>query len=460
MDLHDYIDTLRRRWRLVTLCVLLGLAGAVAVTTLMPPTYTATAQLFVATSDEDSGNAYQGGLFTQQRVKSYTRIITSPAVLNGVISELGLNTTPGRLADKIDAQAPLDTTLVDIRVSDGSAERAQAIADATAVQFTKYITAIEGSTADAPPLVKASVVGGSEPPSSPTSPRPALNLAIGLLVGAVVGVACAVLRQSLDTTVRSTDDLGTGLGVTVLAAIPPPRRQGAGGQIGTTQRSEALAQLRTRLRFSTENGFPASVLVGGALPQEGRTRTAVDLATTVARPGQRVVLVEADLRRPCLSTALGLRHGPGLTDVLAHGIPLYQALQDWDEGGLRVLPAGPVPADPGTLLSSPDFARVVRALCSDADLVVVDSPPVLSFADAAALAPATDGVLFVVRAGRARRGDAERALDAFTAVRVRVLGAVLTGARAEGVIAWQPPSEPGRAACTQVPDAVPTEQHG
>jgi len=443
MDLHEYIDTLRRRWRFVTVCVLLGLAAAVAVTALMPRSYTATAQLFVATSDEDSGNAYQGGLFTQQRVKSYTRIVTSPSVLGGVISELGLHTTPGRLAEKIDAQAPLDTTLVDIRVTDRSADRAQAIADQTALQFTKYISAIEGSTVDAPPLVKASVVGGSEPPSTPASPRPALNLGIGLLLGAVAGVAGAVLRESLDTTVRSVDDLAKGLGLPVLGAVPPPGRP----------RAEAVGLLRARLRFSTDEGSPASVLVAGALPAEGRTRTAIDLATSVARTGQRVILVEADLRRPRLATELHLSDGPGLADVLAHGVPLYQALQSW--GGLRVLAAGPPPADPGTLLSSPDLARLTRALASDADLIVVDSPPLLSFADATVLASVTDGVLLVVRARRTRRGDVKRALDSLAVVRARVLGAVLTGARADARTNWQPPSHPEHRTPARVGEPVP-----
>ncbi|MFJ3669983.1 Wzz/FepE/Etk N-terminal domain-containing protein [Streptomyces sp. NPDC090106] len=439
MDLHDYIGTMRRRWRFVAVCVLLGLAGAIAVTALMPRTYTATAQLFVATSDEDSGNAYQGGLFTQQRVKSYTRIVTSPAVLDGVITELGLDTTPGRLAQRIEAQAPLDTTLVDIRVSDGSAQRAQAIADQTALQFTKYIAAIEGSASNAPPLVKASVVGGSEPPTTPTSPRPALNLGIGLLLGLAAGFCGAVLRQQWDTTVRSTRDIAD---LDPLAAVPAPVR----GRPDPTERTEALARLRTGLRFGTEGGLPATVLVTSALPEEGRTRTALDLATSVARTGRRVVLVEADLRRPRLAADLALGDGPGLSGVLARGVPLYQALRTWD--GIRVLPAGPVPADPGTLLSSQDLPRLLRALGSDADLVVLDSPPLLPFGDAAVLAPATEGTLLVIRAGRTRRGDADRALDALAAVRARVLGTVLTGARPEDRADWRPPrhEEPARPA--------------
>jgi non-specific protein-tyrosine kinase len=444
MDLHDYLDALRRRWRFVMACVLLGLAGAVAVTALMPRTYTATAQLFIATSDENSGDAYQGGLFTQQRVKSYTRIVTSPAVLDGVITQLGLHTTPGLLAEKISAQAPLDTTLVDIRVKDGSADRAQAIADATAGQFTKYLAAIEASSVGAPPLIKASVVGGSQPPSSPTSPRPGLNVAIGLVAGIAVGATAAVLRQSLDTTIRTAADLSGWLSLTTLGTVPPPARQRADSarHLGTTRRTEALSQLRTRLTFSAGNGIPDSLLVSSARPGEGRTRTAIDLATSVAATGHRVILLEADLRRPRLAAELGLHGTPGLTGALTRNTPLYTALESWGDGLIRVLPAGSAPADPNTLLSSPGMASLLRALEADADLVVVDSPPLLSFADGAVLAAMTQGVLLVARAGKTRRDDAVRALDTLTAVHAPVLGAVLTGTHAEGLADWQPPRNP------------------
>ncbi|MBW8736387.1 MAG: hypothetical protein JF621_04350 [Streptomyces turgidiscabies] len=454
MDLHDYIATLRQRWLFVTVCVLLGLAGALAVTALMPRTYMATAQLFIATGDEDSANAYQGGLFTQQRVKSYTRIVTSPAVLDGVISKLDLNTTPGQLAQKISAQAPLDTTLVDIQVSDPSATQAQAIADETAAQFTKYIVTVEGSAVGSPPLVKPSVVGGSQPPSTPTSPRPALNVAIGLLAGIVLGVGGAVLRRSLDTTIRSADDINSYLDLTTVGTVPPldRRHSNSGSRAGTTRRTEALSLLRTRLRFSDGDRIPNSLLISSALPQEGRTQTAIDLATNVARTGQRVILLEADLRRPRLTADLGLRGTHGLTSVLTGRTPLYDALESWGDGHIRVLPSGPATGDPSTLLSSPDMKQLLRTLEADADLVVVDSPALLPFADGSALASVTEGVLFVVRTGKTQRDVALRALDSLTAVHARVLGAVLTGAHAEGLADWQPPREPKGPDHVRAPD--------
>lgn len=437
MDLHDYLHVLRRRWHFVVACVLLGLAAAVTVTALTPSTYTAKAQLFIATRDDDSAEAYQGGLFTQQRVKSYTQIADSTAVLRGVISELDLNTVPGKLAPKISAKAPLDTTLVDIQVVDPSAARAQQIADETANQLTRYIADIEKSSPDAKPLVTASVVGDSQPPSTPTSPRLSMNLAVGLFAGIVVGVGGAVLRNTLDLTVRSAGDVSRHLQVPTVGVVPGAGgrgRTGGAGATAATRRAEAFGQLRTRLQAADGDRPPASVLVTSALPGEGRTGTAVDLARSFTRTGRRVVLVEADLRRPHLAADLGLRGSAGLAGVLTGRTELYDALQPWQDGLLRVLPAGdPVPSDPSALLSSGEAARTLRALEAEADLVVVDSPPLLPFADAAALASATEGVLLVVRTGRTRRDLARRALDSLTAVRARVLGVVLTSGPADGI---------------------------
>ncbi len=436
MDLRDYIDVLRRRWRFVVVCILLGLAAAVTVTALTPSTYTAQAQLFIATKDEDSADAYQGGLFTQQRVKSYTQIADSTAVLRGVVSELGLDTTPGKLAAKISANAPLDTTLVDIRVVDPSATRAQAIADETAVQLTDYIADIEKSSADARPLVTASVVGNSQPPSAPTSPRPSVNLAVGLFAGVVVGAGGAVLRNTLDVTVRSAGDVRRHLGLPTAGVIPAARerrRSGITSLDETPLRAEAFSQLRTRLRVADEGRLPGSVLITSALPGEGSTGTALDLAKSVARTGRRVVLVEADLRRPRLATRLGLRETGGLTGVLTGQVGLYDALDPYEDGLLRILPSGSVlPPDPSALLSTGEMEQLLRALEADSDLVVVDSPPLLPFADAAVLASVADGVLLVIRSGKTRREPARRALDGLTAVGARVLGAVLVSAPAGG----------------------------
>ncbi|MGF1432399.1 YveK family protein, partial [Kitasatospora sp. LaBMicrA B282] len=221
MDLRDYLRVLRERWRFVVASLLLFVAAAGAAIALTPRTYTAHARLFVATSDVSSANAYQGGLFSEERVKSYTQIVNSPPVIDGVINALHLHTTPSQLAGKISATAPLDTVLVDIAVTDSSPLQAQAIADVTATQFTQFVNVIEQTTpGSGAPLVKVSPVGPSTAPTSPTTPQPALYLGIAVAAGLAVGISGALLRATLDTRLRSREDVRRELGRPVLAAVP------------------------------------------------------------------------------------------------------------------------------------------------------------------------------------------------------------------------------------------------
>ncbi|MFI7007324.1 polysaccharide biosynthesis tyrosine autokinase [Streptomyces sp. NPDC050145] len=429
MDLRDYAQVLHRRWRFIAACAFLGLCVAGLVTWLMPRTYTARAQLFVATSDKDSSNAYQGALFTQQRVKSYTQIVNSPALLGQVVSELGLRMTPDQLAVHVSATVPLDSVLVDIRVNDKSPKQAQRIADATAVQFTKFVAGIEQPSAGGAPLVKVSVVGPSQLPKSPTSPHVALNLAIGLLAGLVVGVTGAGVRESLDTTMRTAHDVSRHTGLTTLGVLPVERGRGRppvlpdAGPAGST---EAVAQLRTNLRFGSGGQMPRSLVITSAEWDEGKTATALDLMVSLGRAGQRVVLVEADLRKPWLAAHLGLDSATGLSSVLEGEATLADALQDYEGPLTRILPGGPPAPNPSELLGSSAMARVLRALEEDADVVLLNGPPLLAFTDSAVLAAEAGGALLVVRAGQTPRDKVRSALDKLAAVRATVLGIVLT----------------------------------
>lgn len=420
MDLPGYIRVLRERWRFIAACVLIGLCAAAVATLLMPRVYTARAQLFVATSDENGANAYQGGLFAQQRVQSYTQIVNSPVVVKGVIGALGLPTTPDQLIGQISVAAPPNTVLINITVRDGSPQRAQAIADATAAEFTRFVTRIEPTSPDGTPMVEIGVVGPADPPVAPTGPQPVLNLAIGLFAGIVAGIAGAVLREVLDTSVRTSEDVDCDLGLTTLGVIPPadPRR-------GPPKRAEAFRQLRTNLQFIDGGRMPRSVVVTSAASGDGRTATLVDLAVSHARAGQRVIVVETDLRRPVLTESLGLADGAGLSSVLTGRAALAEALRDWGDGLLRVLPSGPVASDASELLASEDMKHLLRTLEGEADLVLLDSPPLLPFTDGAVLAAEADAALLVVRAGRTGRGPLRAALASLVAVDARLLGVVL-----------------------------------
>ena len=202
MDLRDYARTLRKRWALVALCILLAVGAAAVATLAATKMYTSTTQLFISARDQSGAisDAYQGGLFTQQRVKSYAQVADSPAVTDRVAADLGI--PPAELAGKVTAEAPLDTVLINITVTDPFPEQAQRIAAAVADEVVTLIPKLETPAGANSAPVKVTVIKSASLPGSPSSPRPKINLALGLLVGLALGVGAAVLRETLETTVK------------------------------------------------------------------------------------------------------------------------------------------------------------------------------------------------------------------------------------------------------------------
>jgi polysaccharide biosynthesis transport protein len=437
MDLRDYLSVLRTRWRLVALCTLLGIGAAAAATFLATPVYQARAQVFVSTAAGDTVTGLQqGGQFAQQRVKSYADIVDSPPVTQAVIERLGLELTPIELREKISAAAPLDTVLINIDVDDESPIVAADLANAVAFRFTEVATELETPQDGAPSPVKVSVVRPADLPETPVSPRPLLNMALGLLVGLGVGIAAAVLRETLDTTVKNTGMVQevTGLptiGATVYDA-DAPKRPLIVHVDPRSPRAEAFRQLRTNLQFVDVDRRPRSIVVTSSLPQEGKTTTTCNLAIALAQAGVRVVLVDADLRRPRIHDYMGVVGVAGLTDALVGRASVDDLLQPWGDGNLMVLPSGRVPPNPSEMLGSEQMRQVLASLESRADLVLLDAPPLLPVTDAAVLATFASGALVVVRAGKTKREQAGRTVDILRGVDAHLYGVVLTMLPAKG----------------------------
>ena len=430
MDLVDYLRVLGRRWKLVVLATLLGLGAAAGFCATATPQYRADASLFVSMSDGANAAALmQGSVFTQQRVQSYTDVITSPTVLQPVIDELGLRTTPRELARRVQAQAPLGTVLLDVTVEDPSPEAAARTANAVATEFTEAIQELERPSPDQPSPVRASVIRPAVVLDDPVSPHVPRSLAVGLLLGLVAGSGLALLREALDTTITAAETL-TELGAPALGTTlhngPDRDRPQLITADARTPQSEALRQIRTSLQFADVDEPPRVVVLTSALPGEGKSTTAANLALTMAMSGLRTILVEADLRLPKAAEYLGVDRGAGLTTVLAGRADVDDLLQPYGDSGLSVLASGPIPVNPSALLGSRHMADLLVQLRERADLVIIDSPPLLPVTDAAVLARHADGVVLVVRHGRTTRDHLARALDRLRAVDARVLGGVLS----------------------------------
>jgi len=258
------------------------------------------------------------------------------------------------------------------------------------------------------------------------------NTLLGMVVGAMVGVGAAFLREYLDDTIKTADDVSQALGLVTLGNI---FRIGAGRTLkdslvtsmdGRSPVAESYRILRTNLAFCGVGNPGGAIVVTSAGLGEGKTTTAANLAVVMAQMGKRVILVDTDLRRPMLAKLFELNGTDGMSTLLARQGPVGDADLILSEvPNLRLIPSGPIPPNPAELLGSPRMAEVIQSLRQQADMVIFDSPPALAVTDSSVIASQVDGALLVIDAGEMRREVVQRAAEMLQKGGVKLLGAVL-----------------------------------
>ncbi len=442
MTVLEYLRVVRERWKVIVLAVLLGLVAALAVFLVRPPEYTAQTSLYVSAQvGDDPQQAYQGAQLSEQRVTSYTELVTGDRVISEAIRRLGLREKPETLAARVTATSAQDSVIINISATDISPSQAAAIANTLGTVTTEVVAELERPAApNGVPAVAVRIVQPAQTPDEPSSTGLAVILALGLLGGLGVGVGVALLRNSLDTSIRTTEDLAAASGAPNLGAIafdPKVRRYPLTVQDDPqSPRAEAFRQLRTNLQFLDVDHARKVVLVTSSIPGEGKTTTVANLAIALASTSSRVLVIEADLRRPKLSELLGLDRQIGLTRVLAGRVSLSKAIQTWGGGSFDVLSTGPTPPNPSELLASNQMRMVLDEARGNYDVVLVDTPPLLPVTDAAAIAPATDGAVLVCRFQETTRSQLEAAARALRAVSVEPLGTIFTMVPDSGPLAY------------------------
>jgi capsular exopolysaccharide synthesis family protein len=287
-------------------------------------------------------------------------------------------------------------------------------------------------------------------PTSPSRPQKARNILLAFLIGLVGGVGLALFREYLDNTVKSPDDVEALTGLPSLAVVPSLPGMSAGHNRAArnaaatpgggprvellsfvqpkSQISEAFRALRTSLLLSQADHPPQVILVTSALPREGKTTAAVNLAVTLAQLGDRTLLIDSDMRKPGVRRALNLTSGKeaGLSSYLAGVSTLDEVTVPHPTiENLVALTTGPVPPSPADLLSSHRMREAIAELRHKFKFVVIDSPPVMAATDAVLISALTDGVLLVVRSGETPKEAFTRTRDLLAAVKCRLLGVVL-----------------------------------
>jgi capsular exopolysaccharide synthesis family protein len=290
-------------------------------------------------------------------------------------------------------------------------------------------------------------------PSAPAGPQRAKNILMSILVGLVGGIGLALFREYLDNTVKSPDDIESLVGLPSLAVVPAqPSSNGhhskwpqlkhktathsvSGPRVETlshtqpkSQISEAFRALRTSLLLSQADHPPQVILVTSALPREGKTTAAVNLAVTLAQLGDRTLLLDSDMRKPGIRRALNLLSGneKGLSSYLAGVTNLDEIVVPHPViSNLETITTGPVPPSPADLLSSRRMREAISELRLRFKFIVIDSPPVMAATDAVIVSSLTDGVLLVARSGETPKEAFTRTRDLLGAVKCRILGVVL-----------------------------------
>jgi non-specific protein-tyrosine kinase len=448
MGIRAFLLVLHERWKLLAAAAVLGAVAAGGVWFLTPPQYKAELQLYASYISPTTGispdDAYSVLLMSQQRVTSYVQLVTSDRVAREVVRRLGLHETPAEVADQISASNPPQTLIIDVTVEGTSPTQVTAMANTVGAVVHDVVGELDAPTA--PDGSGQLTIRAIEPATVPTSPSSIglhTALALGVLAGLVVGIGGAWLRDTLDTSVKTPGQLrAAAAGAPTLGTISFDR--GAAGrplavyEDARSQYAEDFLRLRTNVRFADGDAGPRAIMVASALPDEGKTTTLCNLAAALALLERRVVVVEADLRRPGVAGLLGVTPDTGLTDVIAGRMAIDDALQTWKGGAVDVLASGPLPLHPSEVLCSKPMLELLSRLRDSYDCVLIDTPAVLPVADAAALAPSTDGALLVCRYRHTTAAQVSSAVDALHAVSTPVIGTVLTMVPRRGPHAYGP----------------------
>lgn len=462
---------LKERWYCIAAAVIVCVAAAAIHDITAQKQYEATSSLLFR--DSPLGNAvfgtdvFGGSVDPARDAATNVALVKSLPVAGRVKRETGFAGSANDLLGSVSVQSEENTDLVSITATNTDATNAARVANAYAKAFVAYRQEVErGNVArgvqllqqrldklpadataqrtqlndalekllalEAVQTANVEIADLAEVPSDPSSPKLKRDVVLAFLLGLVIGVALAFLFDFIDRRVKSVEEFERIYRLRALVGVPQrsfrttlPRARSA--------EFEPFRILRSSIYFAGVERGIKTVLVTSAVPGEGKTTVAINLARAAALSGQRVILIEADLRRPSVAERFGLdRRAGGLTSALVGGVPVRTLLQapDDDLGDLlMVLTSGPLPPNPSEMLQSERLHAVLDELTSRADLVVIDSPPLLPVADARILLdrPEVDAAVVVARAFHTKRDIARRARAVLDQRRLDPLGLAVTG---------------------------------
>src|SRR6202171_4478209 len=430
---------LTRRWAwLIILCPFVAGLVAGLISLQLPKVYEAKVALLVRPAQPLSFDQSVAALTADQILRTYASWMTKPPILQKVISDQNLQTDTGALSRQITVTPEPNTTILDVAVRDNDPARAMNNANTLIRDFIAQVKETQQTESTASSKDNFVVVSPAVQPTQPVFPRPLLNIVLGVFVGLIAGIGLAFLLDYLDQSVRSDEILRerTGVGPFGHIAYTPAKSERRGELVtlgGDSPVVEAYKALRTNLLFSSVDREVKTIVVTSAVANEGKSRTAANLAIVLAQAGQRNPLVDADFRRPSQHRIFGRVRNVGLSNMFVQDMS-DSSLFVFDEEvkDLVVLASGPTPPNPSELLGSAQMKALLARFRKGFDYVVIDTPPVNAVTDASVIAAGTDAAILVVDTNKATYPAVQHAKQALERVGGKVLGSVMNKMKSAG----------------------------
>ncbi|MCA0308383.1 MAG: polysaccharide biosynthesis tyrosine autokinase [Actinobacteria bacterium] len=426
--------TLLRIWPWALGGGLMGAVVAYGLSQLVTPLYQSTSVLYYALSfGNTASDLSQGSSYTESQMLSFGELVTSQLVLDRVIERESLPLTSHELANQVSVATPRGTMIMQITVSSASPELAARIANAIADEQRQAVESIAPRKESGDSTVTVRLIEEGVPAAYAYTPNTRLNMLLGGFVGLILVGGIVLLVRLLDQRIKSSEDLERVTQRPFLGAIRDIE-QGEGKamvmlQDPTSLVAEDFRQLQANLRYATMSKQPVVLVVSSAVSGEGKSTIAINLATVLAESGQKVLLIDADLRRPRVAEYAQVEGSVGLTDVLVGQQTLADAVQPLGDSGVTVLTSGPMPPNPGELLGSAAMSGLLARASKEYSTVVVDTAPVLAVADAAMITHKADGLVLVTRNRKTTTTSLEKCVAQLDSAGVNIFGLVLNGAR-------------------------------
>jgi capsular exopolysaccharide synthesis family protein len=449
MEIKAYLGLIWRWFWLITLAALLSGTLAYIVSGQIPPTYEASTIVTVARRVA-ADSEYTP--LSERPTATYVELLRKRTVLDEVISRLGLNVDSRTLERQLRVGVIRDTALIRVTVSDRDPGRATAIASALVDLVSMRGHELLGNDVTIR-RYSLHVIDPAQVASLPVSPTIPLNVAVMAVIGALLTLGGVLIWAQFDDRVQSAEAIQALTGITTLATIPHQgiaRMQGR--PIAARDERDPVVEMYRMLRVHIEHLATSrplhTLLVLSATRGEGKSTTVANLAIVLARAGRQVILVDGDLRRPSLHTLFRQSNERGVTTALTNATTesLESYLMPTGIANLRLMPSGPLPANPAELLGSPQMRQLIEQLSASGAMILIDSPALLEVVDAITLARFCDATLLVARAGATRSGTLVTALERLAQFDVRPLGVVLNGGSRSRSYATQRVGEPAPAA--------------